>query len=307
MGGNGYIGSHLVEELLRLGRSVRVCSRRLPGLLPAAVLNDPLLQCVQGDLLDPSFCYTVLDGCSAVVHCIGPVIPSASNADPILDWHQHVEPTMVLLGVMREASHCRFLFVSSGGTVYGPNCPIPTPEDAICKPISAYGIHKLSIENFLYLEHCLYGLDYVIARIANPYGGRQRRQALQGAPTVFLSKVLTGDCIDLWGAGEIKRDFIHISDVTDALVRMIDYQGTSHVFNIGSSISFSIKHLIERIEALSGRTALIRALPPRPFDVPVNQLDIDLARIELDWSPKLDLDEGIKQCLQELSRADSGQ
>lgn len=278
---------------------MRVCCRVLPGLLPSAVLANPLLQCVQGDLLDPGFCYQALDGCSEVVHCIGPLIPFASNADPILDWHQQVEPTMVLLRVMREATPRRLLFISSGGTVYGPNCQTPTPESAICRPISAYGIHKLAIENFLFLEHHLHGLDYVVARIANPYGGRQRRNALQGAPTVFLSKVLKGEFIDLWGAGEIKRDFIHISDVSMALIRMLDYKGSFRVFNIGSSYSFTISHLIERIEVLSGRKALIKTLPSRPFDVPVNQLDISLARSELGWSPKLKLDGGIELCLQQ--------
>ncbi|MDA9149326.1 NAD-dependent epimerase/dehydratase family protein [Synechococcus sp. AH-229-G18] len=307
MGGNGYIGSHLVEELLRKGRSVRVCCRRLPGLLPPAVLADPLLECVPGDLLDPSFCSDVLDGCSAVVHCIGPTIPFASNADPILDWHQHVEPTMVFLSVMREASPRRFLFLSSGGTVYGPNCETPTPETTLCRPISAYGVHKLSIENFLYSEHFLYGLDYVVARIANPYGGRQRSEALQGAPSVFLSKILNGEFIDLWGAGEIKRDFVHISDVIAALIQMLGYQGPSRVFNIGSSRSLSIKHLISQIEVLSGKKALIKVFPSRPFDVPVNHLDISLATKELEWSPRLELNEGIEICLQQLRGSENGQ
>lgn len=286
---------------------MRVCCRRLPGLIPSEVLTNPLLQCVQGDLLDPSFCSEVLDGCSQVVHCIGPLIPFASNADPILDWHQQVEPTMVLLRVMREASPRRFLFISSGGTVYGPNCETPTPESASCRPISAYGIHKLTIENFLYLEHHLHGLDYVVARIANPYGGRQRSDGLQGAPTIFLSQVLKDEVITLWGAGEFKRDFVHISDVIASLIRMIDYQGAFRTFNIGSSHSVTIMQLIKRIEVLSGRKALIKTLPSRQFDVPVNHLDISLARSELDWSPKLELDSGLEMCLRDWQWIENSQ
>ena len=300
LGGNGYIGSHVVEELLLRECPVRVLSRHTPGLLPDLSLKNPLLQFVRGDLSDPATCSHAIDGCRAVIHCVGPELPSASNHNPVLDWHQHVEPTLLFLRLLRAIKPIRLLFISSGGTVYGPNAHIPTREDSICQPVSAYGIHKLMIENFLFLENYLHGLDYIVARISNPYGGRQRSEALQGAPSVFLSKILKGEAIDLWGDGRIKRDFIHVTDVTDALIRMLDYKGIYRVFNIASSQSFSMAHLIKRIEFLTGCSALVNELPSRPFDVPVNELDIELAKSELSWMPKLQLDEGLKRSIQAL-------
>ena len=298
LGGNGYIGSHVAEELLLRECPVRVLSRRIPGLLPDSSLKHPLLQFVLGDLSDTATCSNVIEGCSAVIHCVGPELPSASNHDPILDWHQQVEPTLQFLRVLRAVKPIRLLFISSGGTVYGPNAHLPTREDSTCQPVSAYGIHKLMIEKFLFLENYLHDLDFVVARISNPYGGRQRSEALQGAPSVFLSKILKGEVIDLWGDGQIKRDFVHITDVTDALIRMLDYNGDFRVFNIASSQSFSMMYLIERIEILTGCSALINNLPPRPFDVPVNELDIELAKSELSWVPKRNLDEGLKSSIQ---------
>lgn len=307
LGGNGYLGSHLVEELLGLGCPVRVLSRRRTGLLPQSLLESPLLEYVLGDLSDSSACREALKGCSAVVHCIGPDLPSASNHNPALDWHQHVEPTLMFLRLLRDEPAIRFLFISSGGTVYGPNCVVPTPEGATCQPISAYGIHKLAIENFLFLEHYLFGLDYSIARIANPYGGRQRSQSLQGAPTVFLYKVLKGEPIDLWGNGSVRRDFIHIFDATDALIRMLKYKGNSRILNIGSSRSLSMIALIEKIETLTGRKAVINWLPQRPFDVAASELSIDLARAELDWCPMVQLDDGLMSSIERFNQLSNGQ
>lgn len=298
LGGSGYLGSHTAEECLRQGYQVRVLSRRMPGLLPEWVCSHPRFESVVGDLSCPAVCREVLADCACVIHCIGTCSPAASFADPIADWQQQVAPTLTLLQTIRTAEASpRLIFISSGGTVYGPDCRTPTAETDVCRPICPYGIHKLVVEHYLHQEHYLHGLDYIVLRLANPYGGRQRSRAQQGAPSVFMKKMLDGEPIHLWGDGSVKRDFLHVFDVVRALIRSVVYQGSARVFNVGSSQAVSLSELIRRIESLTNRKALVQCLPARPFDVPVSELDITLIANEMQWAPSIDLDSGLSASL----------
>lgn len=293
LGGSGYIGSHAAEELLRLGYKVRVFSRSFPGLLPPLVCSHPNFEAVVGDLACPTACQEALKDCSCVIHCIGTCSPAMSLEDPMSDWQQQVQPTVALLRMLRDIQPLRLIFISSGGTVYGPDAPTPTSETSLCRPVCPYGIHKLVIENYLYQEHFLHGLNYLILRLSNPYGGRQRPKGLQGAPSVFLNKVLRGEPIHLWGDGSVKRDFLHISDFVRALAIAVSYEGSERILNVGSSLSLSLSDLIQRIELLTRRQADVRLFPARPFDVAVSELDISLIASEFKWKPMIDLDAGL--------------
>lgn len=254
---------------------------------------------VTGDLCCAIACREALVDCSCVIHCIGTTSPALSLADPCSDWQQQVQPTLTLLSTLRDTHPLRLIFISSGGTVYGPDASTPTCETAICKPVCPYGIHKLLIENFLYQEHYLYGLNYLTLRLSNPYGGRQRSQGQQGAPSIFLNKVLRGEPIHLWGDGSVKRDFLHISDFVRALAIAVSYQGSERIFNVGSSHSVSLSDLIRRIELLTHCHADIRHLKARPFDVAVSELDISRITAEFNWKPRIDLDAGLTLSLAE--------
>lgn len=166
------------------------------------------------------------------------------------------------------------MFLSSGGTVYGIPKYLPIDELHPTDPLCSYGISKLTIEKYLDLYRLLYGIDYVVLRISNLYGERQRLIAAQGAAAVFLGKALKGEKVTIWGDGSVARDYIYIADVIDSLIAVMNYFGKERIFNVGSGVARTLLELIEVIESVAGRKVDLEFKPSRTFDVPVNSLDI---------------------------------
>jgi UDP-glucose 4-epimerase len=222
-------------------------------------------------------------------------LPQSSNGDPVFDIESNVVGTVRLLSHAVKSGVKKVVFVSSGGTVYGPPKHIPILETHPTDPVSSYGITKLAIEKYLHLFHTLHGLEYSILRLANPFGERQRVMASQGAVAVFLGKVLNGDPVEIWGDGSVVRDYIYISDVVDALIAAASCETEARIFNIGSGRGHSLNELLDGIEQVTGRKADRRYLPGRLFDVPTSVLSIDRARQHLNWSPKVDFEDGLRR------------
>ncbi len=293
LGGRGFIGSHLVDALLAHGHFVRCFDRPHLATLGDAHMSDPNFELYEGDLLSETDAREALIGCDVCFHLISTTIPKSSNADPVFDFESNVLGTMRLLTHAVKSGIKKVIFVSSGGTVYGVPKLIPIPETHPTDPVCAYGISKLTIEKYLWLFRKLYGLDYTILRLANPYGERQRIHASQGAVAVFLGKVLRGEPVEIWGDGSVVRDYFYISDVVDALLAALESTDDEHVFNIGSGVGHSLNDLLDSIERVTGCKAIRHYLPGRPFDVPVNVLDIERAQRVLNWSPKIGFDQGL--------------
>jgi UDP-glucose 4-epimerase len=146
-----------------------------------------------------------------------------------------------MLDVARASGVKRIVFSSSGGTVYGPPMTTPIPEDHPTNPSCSYGIVKLAIEKYLALYNNLCGLDYIVLRIANPYGERQRLVGGQGAVAAFLGRALRGEAIEIWGDGSVIRDYIYIGDVCDALIAAATCHSVQGVLSIGSGIGMMLK------------------------------------------------------------------
>jgi UDP-glucose 4-epimerase len=201
--------------------------------------------------------------------------------------------TLQLLHAMVAHNVRRIVFISSGGTVYGIPKYLPIDEGHPTDPLVSYGITKLAIEKYLSLFERMHGLKAITLRVANPYGERQRIETAQGAVGVFLHRALTGKAIEIWGDGSVTRDYIHISDVTEAFLQAIQYSGSRSVFNISSGSGISLNELIIMLEEALGKTIERCYLPARPFDVPVSVLSNELARAELHWVPSTSMREGI--------------
>ena len=186
LGGNGFIGSHLVDRLLDAGHSVRIFDR-------GHELNrDPRKQVDYriADFSDSLALASALENIDVVYHLIGTTTPSTSNADPIADIQSNLINSVRLLQIMREKKNQRLVFLSSGGTVYGKTESELIGENHELNPICSYGVVKVAIENYVRMFHSLYGLHYVILRAANPYGERQGNIGAQGVIGTFLQKVL---------------------------------------------------------------------------------------------------------------------
>jgi len=293
LGGKGFIGSNLVLALSSAGFQVRSFDRPLLPSIAKGGPNAGNIEEMDGDFSREADIERAVQGCDVCFHLVSTTLPKSSNLDPAFDVETNVLGTLRLLDHAVRAGVKKVIFVSSGGTVYGVPRKVPIDEDHPTDPICSYGITKLAIEKYLRLYWELHGLDYVVLRVSNPYGERQRTHASQGAVAVFLGKILRGEPIEIWGDGSVVRDYIHISDVVSALCCATKYRGAERVLNIGSGRGVSLNELLGAIESATGATPRCVYADKRPFDVPVSVLSIARARRELEWTPLVDLPEGV--------------
>ena len=303
LGGCGFVGRHVALKLARLGLSVILADRSPPSYdfpddVRARITWTPF-EMAATDLAP------LIAGATTIHHYAWSTIPATADADPPGDLSANVVPTLALLeAIKRGTNRPRLIFVSSGGTVYGKLRHVPVREDHPLAPLTAHGAGKAAVE--LYLNHyrAVYGLDCRVARLANPYGAGQDLARGQGAATTFSHRALTGQSIDIWGDGEVVRDYIHISDAAAGLVAVACAPQTDGpwIFNIASGQGVSLNGIVAELEARIGRQLVVRREPGRPFDVPVSVLDVTLARTIVGWSPRLSFQEGMARTLRDLEQ-----
>ncbi|KVN81192.1 NAD-dependent epimerase [Burkholderia ubonensis] len=294
LGGNGFVGSYLVEGLVAAGHQPVVFDR--PQVRRIAELEKlEGVTWVEGDFVNAEVLDEALEGCEYVFHLISTTLPKSSNDNPIYDVDTNLRGTLALLDAMVKRKARKVIFVSSGGTVYGIPRSVPITEAHPTEPLCSYGITKLAIEKYLHLYHVLHGLDYAVLRLSNPFGERQRFEAKQGAVAVFLGHALRGEPIEIWGDGSVVRDYIYISDAVRALIAsMHESASNDRVFNIGSGEGHSLNQVLDAIETVLGRPVERRYLCGRSFDVPVSVLDIERAKRSLSWCPEVSFEDGLK-------------
>ncbi|EEW24561.1 NAD-dependent epimerase/dehydratase family protein [Rhodobacter ferrooxidans] len=290
IGGSGFIGSHLVDELLAAGHRVRVFDRS-PERFRAASAGVDL---VQGDLGDTALLAEALSDVGQVFHLVSTTVPATSNLDPAADIRGNLINTVRLLELMRAAKVRRMVYLSSGGTVYGIPQTDPVAETHRLQPISSYGIVKVAVENYLMMEAYLHGLEPVILRASNPYGPRQGHGGVQGVIGTFLWKIAQGDPIQIWGDGSVVRDFIHVRDLAQLCVLAAE-TGIVGTFNAGSGAGHSIAEVVDTIAAVTGRKIVPLRKEGRGFDVPRVVLDISAIRATTGWAPTIPLQDGIAE------------
>jgi UDP-glucose 4-epimerase len=294
LGGTGFLGSHVVEALLERDCPVRVFDRAQDW---GALGSTPNVEICAGDFSSQGDVAAALSGCGTVFHLVGSTLPKNSNDDPVHDLESSLLSTIRFLELARQSKVKKIVFASSGGTVYGVPAVVPVPEHHETCPLCFYGVHKLAIEHYLRLYESLHGLDYCVLRLANPFGERQRPERSQGAVAVFLDRALRGEEIVVWGDGSAVRDYVYVADVARAFCLAASGSSAHRIFNIGSGHGLSVNDLISSIEALVGHPVSKRYQPGRPFDVPVNVLDISRAATHLGWRPEYSFREGLRRTM----------
>jgi UDP-glucose 4-epimerase len=291
-GGAGFIGSHLVRALVRAGYGVRVFDNLSTGSLDN--IGDLLdaIEFVRGDVRDYGTVESAVRGIDAVVHLAALIDVAESIEKPDLYFDVNVRGTYNVVKASRSAG--TFVFASSSA-VYGEPIRVPIPEDHPLMPKSPYAASKISGEAFVQAFANQYGFRPVILRLFNVYGLKQSR-AYAGVIIEFIRRVSRGEPPVIFGDGEQTRDFIHVSDVVEAIMLSLRNEGARGVFNIGSSEGVTINRLANLILKLMGREDLkpIYA-PPRPGDIRYSIADITRARKELGFKPKVGLEVGIKE------------
>lgn len=288
LGGCGFIGSHVVDQLVAAGHSVRAVSRRPEALRgPVPGVDYQFI-----DYRDRAALGAAFVGCDAVFHTISATTPGSGDQNPLLDIGDNLVATVALLDEMLNSGIRRLVYVSSGGVVYGVPEQLPIPETHPLRPISSYGIVKVAIESYIELYARTKGLSPVIVRPSNAYGVRQGRDGSHLLVSTLLRRALSGEPISIWGDGSIVRDYLHVKD----LVRLIVSAGESDVtgvFNAGSGVGISVRDLIGLVADVTSRPIAASYGQPRAFDVPVSILDSARARDVFGWVPEISLRDGI--------------
>ncbi len=300
VGGNGFIGSHLVDRLARDGWDVVVldASDRRFDRIPDGVKFK------LGDFSQRAVVEAAVAGSDIVYHLAWTTIPETSHDHPAEDIASNLIPSIQLFRACLRAGVGRVVFVSSGGTVYGGDHSGPIREDFQQDPITPYGISKLTVEKYLHFFWKTNSLDYMVLRPSVPYGPRQNPHARQGAASVFLYRVANELPITIWGDGSIRRDYFYISDLVDALVTSAVVGSRSHrIFNIGGGVGITLNELVASIERVVGRSALVSYSPQRDFDAESIVLDTRRAADDLGWQAAVELTDGLAMTYEWMKRA----
>jgi len=290
LGGNGFIGSHLVDELLASGHSVRVFDR-FPEKYRPPISN---VDYRTGNFGDAFSMAEALQGIDVVFHLISTTVPGTSNLNPVADINDNLISTVVLLDQMIKIGIKRIVYLSSGGTVYGKPNIIPIPENHPLNPICSYGVVKVAIENYLKMYQELYGLQPTIIRPSNPFGPRQGHDGVQGVIATFISKLFHNHPIKVWGDGSIIRDYMSVTDLVRLCV-ITSEMNYCDIFNAGSGNGVSVTEIIELLTEVSGHSPLISYEIGRAFDVKEVVLDISNTKSITGWNPTVDFAAGLLQ------------
>ena len=300
-GATGFIGSHVVDRFLDEGCNVKAYGRSLPGLISPNSQYHSNFKLISLDLSDKLLVNKALTCVDVVISMASSSLPHNSNNDPHNDIQSNLIGSLNLLDASVENNISKFVFISSGGTVYGPPIDVPILETHPTNPICSYGIVKLAIEKYVMLYQKLYNLNSTILRLANPYGERQRLDAKQGVVPVFMHRAMNNLPLEVWGDGSVIRDFLYISDVVEAIRLSCIYNGNNTIFNIGSGVGMSLNELIQLLEDITAKQLKVIYKPSRVFDVPTNVLSIDLAQSSLRWTPRVSPKQGIKNFYKYIS------
>src|SRR5687767_4314964 len=297
-GGAGFIGSHLAEELIRRGHTVRVADSLITGKRSNL---DHLLQTafVEGDLADAEFAKTVTAGCDYVLHQAA--IPSVPRSvkDPITSNRANVDATLNVLVAARDAGVKRLVFAGSS-SAYGDTPTLPKHEEMPANPLSPYALQKVIGEQYLQMFTKLYGLETVSIRYFNVFGPRQDPTSpYSGVISVFATALLENRSPNIYGDGGQTRDFTYVANVVDGVLRACEAPGASgQIINVATSGRISLNDLFKEIKKIVGATVEPTYGPPRAGDVRDSQADIRKAKTLLGYEPIVSFEEGLARTIE---------
>jgi UDP-glucose 4-epimerase len=305
-GGAGFIGSNLVDALLDRGGDVAILDNLSTGrkdnvaealergarLIVEDVRNGERVQAVASS-----------ERPEVVFHLAAQMDVRVSTARPAYDAEVNVLGTVNLLEAAREAGSRRFVYVSTGGAIYGEASELPASERSPIRPEAPYGQAKFAGEGYCRLYERLHGLSAVSLRLGNVYGPRQDPLGEAGVIAIFCGKLLEGGRPTVFGDGSQTRDYIYVEEVVRAMTTAAE-SNAHGAFNIGRGVETSVLELVESLSAL-GRELGAREdgfepefAPPRPGEVQRNALDGSLARERLGFVPEVEVHEGLRRTLE---------
>jgi UDP-glucose 4-epimerase len=300
-GGAGFIGSALVDRLVRDGHEVTVVDDLSTGRLEnlADAFASGRAHLAEADLVGPELAGVVAEARPQVVHHLAAQIDvRRSVADPLHDARVNVLGTIAVASAALDAGCRRLVFASSGGTVYGEPEPsaLPIDERHPLGVTSPYGVAKRSAEDYLASFAELHGLEPVSLRVGNVYGPRQDPHGEAGVVAIFCNRLLADEPVTVFGDGRQTRDYVYVEDVVDAFLAAGEHPSAPGArLNVATGVETSVLDLYAGLREVAGFGGEPTFAPPRPGEVGRIALDCAEAERVLGWQAKVDLREGLSR------------
>jgi nucleoside-diphosphate-sugar epimerase len=296
-GGAGFIGSHLVEELVRRGQTVRVADSLITGKR-RNLDHVPGVEFLEGDLAEMTFAARAVAGMNYVLHQAAiPSVPRSVN-DPLTSNRANIDASINVLVAARDAGVKRLVYAGSS-SVYGDTLVLPKREDMPPNPLSPYALQKLVAEQYAQMFTRLYGFETVTTRYFNVFGPRQDPGSpYSGVISLFSTALLEGRQPTIDGDGEQTRDFTYVANVVDGVLRACEApKAAGEVINVACGTRISLNDLLRVMNGIVGTSLEARYEKERAGDVKDSQADISKAKALLGYTPTVDLEEGLRHTL----------
>jgi UDP-glucose 4-epimerase len=291
-GGAGFIGSHVADGFRAQGHEVAVVDDLSTG---NRANLDPAIELYQYDIRDPSLETVFREFRPEVVdhHAAQSNVP-ASVTDPVYDASVNVLGGLNLLRLSAAHGVKKFIYISSGGAMYGEPDPrdLPVTETAPVRPLSPYGASKQALEAWLGVFQRTFGLDFTVLRYANIYGPRQSIREEGAVVAVFATRMAVDQPVTIDGTGQQTRDFVYVGDCVTANIAALE-RGSGMAFNIGTGRETSIREIFDAMAEVAGYAQPPNFGPARKGDVVRIVLNPGLARAELGWQAAMPLHDGL--------------
>ena len=286
LGGNGFLGRNLCKYLADCGEKVYSFDMSMPEVA------DNRIEYIAGDFFDDYTMEETVKGMDVIYHAICTLNPGNSNEKCILGYERDFVQTAKLCSYLKD-TECRMIFFSSGGTVYGNQEVQPITEDAVPVPINHYGNLKLCIENTMRTFNFQMKKNMLIARISNPYGPGQDYHKGVGFIDAAIKHTIAGETIEIWGDGNVVRDYIYIDHLCRMLYALIEYHGDIEVFNLSSNTGVSQNDIVDILKQIDPAVK-VTYKPGRSVDAKKIILDNSRIRSICDFE-MVSIEEGIRR------------
>jgi UDP-glucose 4-epimerase len=299
-GGAGFIASHVSDRYIAAGHEVVIVDSLVTGkrenLNPAARFVE--LDIRQAREIEALF---VAEKFDAVNHHAAQMDVRKSTEDPVYDAQCNILGSLNLILSATRHGVKKFIYISTGGAVYGEPKRLPVEEDDPVNPECQYGISKHTVEHYLYLYRFLYKLNYTVLRYPNVYGPRQNPHGEAGVNAIFAGLMLDGKTPRIFGNGQQVRDYVFISDVAEANARALSC-GDGEIINLGSERGTSVLELFKHLQPLTGFAGQPELAPARPGEIQCIYLTGQKAKRLLDWRATVDVPTGLRQTVEWMKR-----